>query len=378
MHRANEFRPLLAPRLLSLVVLAIASAPACGAPNSPDPDAGPTIEDAGFDAPRAVDGGPEGDGGPRDAGAPDAGGEDGGALDGGPRPDAGVDAGGDAPCEPVICPEPPPGCSYVGASVCSCGRLRCTLDIPCSPVCEGATYCDRCAASPECVARPMDMGLICPAIYMPVCGCDGRTYPNACALGSAGIALDYEGECASGPACDGTTCDGGSYCDWAAACSGTGTCTPAEPEGTCDGVVDPVCACDGFTYANICDAHAAGQDVAYAGACMPRPGECAPGVVCVGDEFCDHNAGCDGPGRCVPYDPFGSCPIGPTPVCGCDGTTYGNVCEATRAGVDVATDRACGVPPDACLMDRDCLRRERCLLCADGARRCIPESATGC
>jgi hypothetical protein len=42
-----------------------------------------------------------------------------------------------------------------------------------------------------CVEKPMN----CPESYIPVCGCDGVTYPNDCQRQAAGVNLDHDGPC---------------------------------------------------------------------------------------------------------------------------------------------------------------------------------------
>lgn len=67
--------------------------------------------------------------------------------------------------------------------------------------CRNALNCDvgeacqrsegQCQALGTCVRRPE----VCIQVYEPVCGCDGLTYPNACAALAAGFSVAAKGPC---------------------------------------------------------------------------------------------------------------------------------------------------------------------------------------
>lgn len=207
--------------------------------------------------------------------------------------------------------------------------------------CEGGFVCEmppgHCHDDPT-VGFCIEVPDVCPDIFAPVCGCDGRTYENDCVRRQHRAALFHPGPCqtfcgdATGAACpDGTFCNG-----LPGRCEATneGICTPI-PEA-CPDVWDPVCGCDGVTYSNDCDREAAAVRLRHFGACDTLCGIDASGSAeCPAGQYCEQPPGlCELPGIpgvCVPL-PDG-CPDHIEPVCGCDRVTYGNDCERMTAGV---------------------------------------------
>ena len=188
------------------------------------------------------------------------------------------------------------------------------IGIPCDP----GEFC----LYPEDTCNWADMMGTCQAIpdgcfflWDPVCGCNGETYANECLMWQDQMSKFHDGACEVPPEC-------------------TTDLDCPQPDGPCsivtceDGVcvysVDPNCGgqpCGGFA-----------------------------GLVCPEDQFCLFEEGtcswADMMGVCMPYPEL--CPTLWQPVCGCDGETYANECVMWVSGVSMDHEGECGGSPSEC------------------------------
>lgn len=272
-----------------------------------------------------------------------------------------------APPQPAVC----------GGTECAMDEECCLLDLRCvapgDPTCAppAGSASDVCARASDCPAGQTceafdsghELGSHCGGLGLctpirngcsgggepgdGVCGCDGRTYYDVCAASAARVRVAGLVSCGSAlnPSRRTCTTDGDcthGHCDLAST-----TCVDEDPLIVCgldeqcnagDSCCELTGLCTSPTEAALCALPPEGTDLA----CVTDRdcgrwygfwwGGADHGIFCDGDT-------CDGPGGCV--SPPSSCDGTIVPVCGCDGSTYQNECEAQRSGVRVAHEGAC-------------------------------------
>lgn len=194
---------------------------------------------------------------------------------------------------PLGVPEPAsppgePGPSRSGQEGAACGGiagLGCSTNLYCEfsaeAQCGAADQTGLCRRVPE----------MCTEEFAPVCGCNDKTYPNACHAARDAVSVAIAGACAavqpsepssqpSSELSEGRTCGSrgisgdcaaGLYCAYVRNCGADdsgGVCTK-KPE-ICTKIYAPVCGCDGATHASACTAASAGVSVATQGACKKQ------------------------------------------------------------------------------------------------------------
>ncbi len=58
------------------------------------------------------------------------------------------------------------------------------------------TCSEKQESNTACLSEP-DLNKVCTKQYVPVCGCDGNNYPNACLAKASGVNSYSQGECSS-------------------------------------------------------------------------------------------------------------------------------------------------------------------------------------
>lgn len=173
-----------------------------------------------------------------------------------------------------------PGMSNDRGARCILGNDDCPTDMYCA-VDEGQCMLRIAEIKGRCKSMPES----CPSVMEKKCGCDDKTYDNACDAAYSGVNVAFDGRCGGNRNSDGS--------------NSNQSCTYL-------GVDNDNCGKNEFCLIGTGDCRR--RSLSQEGGCIKRPAACGS----------DWN-----------------------PVCGCDGVTYSNECSALSAGINVMRDSEC-------------------------------------